>query len=94
MKSILLFEFSDLFAKSRLGDVQPVCRTSEIHLFGQNDYRMEMTHFDAGEHRSNPLELPRILTQARYLSYTSKGALDLKKVLRRKIKGAHSTQES
>jgi hypothetical protein len=54
MKSILLFEFGDLLAKRRLGDVQPVRRASEVHLFGQNDYCMEMTHFDIGEHNSNP----------------------------------------
>src|SRR5437868_14499539 len=59
MKSILFFEFGDLLAKSRLGDVQPVRRTSEIHFFGQNYYCLEMTHFDIGEHGSNPLELQR-----------------------------------
>jgi hypothetical protein len=53
----LLFEFGDLLAKSWLGDVQPVRRTSEVHFFGQNNYCMEMTYFDFGEHNSNPLEL-------------------------------------
>src|SRR5438270_6920833 len=49
VKSILLFEFGDLLAKRRLGDVQPVGGTSEVHFFGQNDYCMEMTDFDIRE---------------------------------------------
>ena len=59
VKSILLFELCDLLTKRRLGDVQPVRRTSEVHFFGQNDYCMEMTHFDIGEHNLPPLELQR-----------------------------------
>jgi hypothetical protein len=62
MKSILLFEFCDLLAKRRLGDVQPVGGTGEVHFLGQNDYCMEVTHFDIGEHNSNPLELQRRFT--------------------------------
>src|SRR5437870_629382 len=62
VKSILLFKFGDLLAERRLGNVQSVCRTSEVHFLGQNDYCMEMTHFDIGEHNSNPLELQRRFT--------------------------------
>jgi hypothetical protein len=61
-----------------------VSRTSEVHFLGQNDYRMEMTHFDTGEHSSNPLDLQhRLAAAVRYLPYTSEGARDLKKVLKR-----------
>ena len=55
----MFFQFCDLLAKSWLRDVQPVRRASEVHFFGQNDDCVEMTHFDIGEHSSNPLELQR-----------------------------------
>ena len=56
----MLLQFCDLLAKSGLGDVQPVRRTGEVHFFRQNDYCREMTHFDIGEHNSNPPELRQV----------------------------------
>jgi len=59
MESILLFQLCDEFAQSWLANIHPVSGTSEVHFLGQNDYCMEMTHFDTGEHNSTPLELQR-----------------------------------
>jgi hypothetical protein len=61
-ESIFPLDLIDLESQCRLCDMQPMSRTSEAHLFGQNDNCMEMTHFDIGEHNSNPLELKRRLS--------------------------------
>jgi hypothetical protein len=61
-ESVFPLDLVDLESQRWLCDVQPVSRTREVHFFGQNDDCMEMTHFDTGEHNSNPLELQRRLT--------------------------------
>src|SRR5438105_2730373 len=63
MESILLFQLCNEFAQSRLANIHPMCGTSEVHLFGQNDYSVQMTNFEVGEHSSNPLELAQVLPE-------------------------------
>ena len=55
MKSMLLFDLSDLFAECSLGDVQSVGGPSEVQLFGQDNDRLQVTYFDLGQHPSKPL---------------------------------------
>jgi hypothetical protein len=55
VKSVLCFDLIDLFAESRLGDVQPVGGPSEVQLFGQDNDGVQVTYFNPGEHFSNPL---------------------------------------
>jgi hypothetical protein len=50
----MCFDLIDLFAKSGLGNVQPVSSASEIQLLGQHVNCPQMTHFDPWEHSSNP----------------------------------------
>jgi hypothetical protein len=50
---MLCFDFIDLFAESRLGDVQPVGGPSEIQLLGQHIDCTQVTHFDPREHGSH-----------------------------------------
>jgi hypothetical protein len=54
VKSTLFFEFGDLLAERRLSNVQPVRRPREVPLFGQDNHCVQVTHFEVGEHRSNP----------------------------------------
>ena len=49
------FDLIDLFAESRLGDVQPVGGPSEIQLLRQNKDCLQMTHLNPREHGSKPL---------------------------------------
>jgi len=51
----LCFEFDNLFAERRLGDMQPVRGASEVQLFGQDDDCPQVTRFDPRKHRSTPL---------------------------------------
>jgi hypothetical protein len=59
---VFSLDLVDLESQCWLCDMQSVSRTREVHFFSQNDYCMEMTHFDVGEHNSNPLELQRRFT--------------------------------
>jgi hypothetical protein len=47
---MLCFDLIDLFAESRLGDVQPVRGPSKVQLFGQDIHGSQVTHFDPREH--------------------------------------------
>ena len=49
---MLCFDLIDLFAESRLGDVQPVGGPSEIQLLGQNKYRLQVTYLNPRGHGS------------------------------------------
>jgi hypothetical protein len=68
MKSMLFFDLSDLFAECRLGDVQPVGCPSEVHLFGQDNDCLQVTHFDPGEHRSTPFRQTAEIVNALHLA--------------------------
>jgi hypothetical protein len=50
----LCFEISYLFAESRLRDVQPLGSLREVHLFGQDNDRVQVPNFDKGKHCSMP----------------------------------------
>jgi hypothetical protein len=50
----LCFEVSYLFAESRLRDVQSVGSFREVHLFGQDNDRVQLPNFDKGKHCSKP----------------------------------------
>jgi hypothetical protein len=50
----LCFEISYLFAESRLRDVQSLGSLREVHLFGQDNDRVQLSNFDKGEHCSTP----------------------------------------
>ena len=50
----LCFEVSYLFAESRLRDVQSLGSLREVHLFGQDNDRVQVPNFDKGEHCSTP----------------------------------------
>src|ERR1700722_10950163 len=54
-KLMLCFEFDNLFAERRLGDVQPVRGASEVQFFGQDGDCQQVTNFDPREHCSKPL---------------------------------------
>jgi hypothetical protein len=54
MEVELGFEVSYLFAESRLGDVQSLGSLREVHLFGQDNDRVQVSNFDKGEHCSKP----------------------------------------
>jgi hypothetical protein len=49
---MLCFDLIDLFAESRLGDVQPVGGPSEIQLLGQNEDCLQVTYLNPREHGS------------------------------------------
>ena len=51
---VLCFEISYLFAKTRLCDVQSLGSLREVHLFGQDNDRVQVPNFDKGEHCSTP----------------------------------------
>jgi len=55
MKSMMFFDFNDLFTERRLGNVQSMRGPREVQLFGQDNDCVQVTHFDRGEHRSNSL---------------------------------------
>src|SRR5580693_1722241 len=55
MKSVQGFDLIDLFAESRLGDVQSVGSPSEVQLFGQDNHGVQVTYFNPGEHFSTSL---------------------------------------
>ena len=54
LEVVLCFEISYLFAESRLGDVQSLGSLREVHLFGQDNDRVQVSNFDKGEHCSKP----------------------------------------
>jgi hypothetical protein len=54
----LFFDFSDLSAERRLGDVQSEGGLSEVQLFAQGNDCVQVAYFDVGKHCSNPR--PRI----------------------------------
>jgi hypothetical protein len=56
---MLCFELIDLFAESRLGDVQSVGGPSEVQLFGQDNDGVQVTYFNPGEHFSSSFLIGR-----------------------------------
>jgi len=54
MKSMVFFDLSNLFAECRLGDVQSVCSSREVQLFGQDIDCMQVTDIEVEEHCSKP----------------------------------------
>ena len=54
MEVELGFEVSYLFAESRLRDVQSLGSLREVHLFRQDNDRVQLPNFDKGEHCSTP----------------------------------------
>jgi hypothetical protein len=54
MEVVLCFEVSYLFAESRLRDMQSLGSLREVHLFGQDNDRVQLANFDKGEHCSTP----------------------------------------
>src|SRR5580658_4771309 len=67
MKSVQGFDLIDLFAKSRLGDVQSLGGPSEVQLFGQDNHCVQVTYFNPGEHFSSSLPHRQRLVNALHL---------------------------
>src|ERR1700684_1531784 len=66
-KSVQAFDLIDLFAESRLGDVQSVGSPSEVQLFGQDNHGVQVTYFNPGEHFSTSLPYRQRMVNALHL---------------------------
>jgi hypothetical protein len=51
VKAKLFFDLSDLLAEPRLGDAQSLRSAREVKIVGQYNDRLQVTHFNVGEHR-------------------------------------------